>query len=104
MKFVNIRELRQNTGKLKATLKKSGKIVLTSNGKPIALVTPVTEESMEDELMALRKAELYMALERVRDKAKARGLDKLSIPEIDRIIQKSRKQRKAAGREHAGSR
>ena len=94
MKFVTIRELRQNTHKLKDALKKSGKIVLTSNGKPIALVMPVDELSMEEELIALRQAEAHMALERIRAKAKARGLDKLSFAEIDRIIAESRRERK----------
>ena len=95
MKFVTIRELRQNTHKLKDILKKSGKIVLTSNGKPIALVMPVDESNMEEELIAMRKAEVYLALERIRGKAKASGLDKLSFAEIDRIIAQSRQERES---------
>jgi hypothetical protein len=45
MKFLSIRELRANTGQLKEMLSGDGKIILTTNGKPAALMIEVNEDS-----------------------------------------------------------
>jgi len=54
----------------------------------------VNEENMEDELAALRQAEAIRAVGRMRAQAREKGLDKLGFEEIDRVISKSRKERK----------
>ncbi len=94
MKFITIRELRQDTAKLKGMLKKSDKLVLTSNGKPIALMTTVEEDSLEDEIIALRRARAMQALERTRSRSMEKGMDRLSMEEVDGIISRGRRQRK----------
>jgi len=95
MKFITIRDLRGGTEKLEGLLKKSRKLVLTSNGKPLAILVPADEETLEDQLIALRKQKALISLERIGRQAQAAGLDKLSIKEIDRIISQVRKERKA---------
>ena len=94
MKFITIRDLRGNSKKLGGLLKKSGKLVLTSNGKPIALLTAVSEDNIEDELIALRQARAIVALERVRADAEKGGTSSLSMEKIDQIIRKDRKDKK----------
>jgi len=96
MKFITIRDLRGNSRKLVGLLNKSGKLVLTSNGKPIALLTAVNEDNMEDELLALRQARAIIALEKIRDDAEKRGTSSLSMGKIDRIIRDTRKEKKKA--------
>lgn len=94
MKFISIRELRAGTKKLKAMLNKNDKLVLTSNGKPIALFTPVSEETFEEELAALRRARAMIALDRVRGDYLQKGPGPLSMDGIDKVISKSRRQRR----------
>ncbi len=45
MKTMNVRELRQETPRLKQTLAEEGEILLVSNGEPIARLLPVTVKS-----------------------------------------------------------
>ncbi len=96
MKFVSIRELRSSTARLRKDLQKDREIVVTANGRPFALMTPVGPDSVEQELLAIRRARAQAALSRSRAKAKADGLDRTSAPEINAVIAKARRGRRAA--------
>ena len=50
MKFANIRELKNKTSEILREAKK-GDVVITSRGKPTAVITAVTEEDFEDYLL-----------------------------------------------------
>jgi len=93
MKFITIRELRSNSEQLRRFLAKNKRLVLTSNGKPLALLTAVGEENLEEELMMLKRIQAMLALERIREQARQNGLDQLSPAEIEKIISRSRKSR-----------
>jgi len=93
MKFITIRELRSNSEQLRRFLAKNKRLVLTSNGKPLALLTAVGEENLEEELMMLKRLQAMLALERIREQARQNGLDQLSPAEIEKIISRSRKSR-----------
>jgi len=93
MKFITIRELRSNSEQLRRFLAKNKRLVLTSNGKPLALLTAVGEENLEEELMMLKRLQAMLALERIREQARQKGLDQLSPAEIEKIISRSRKSR-----------
>ncbi len=45
MKTMNVRELRQETPRLKQTLAEEGEVLLVSNGEPIARLLPVTAKA-----------------------------------------------------------
>jgi len=48
MKFLSIRELQQHGSGIKDILDNDGKIVITSNGKPIGFTVGVNENSFEE--------------------------------------------------------
>ena len=48
MKFLSIRELQQHGSGIKDMLDNDGKIVITSNGKPIGFTVVVNENSFEE--------------------------------------------------------
>jgi len=96
MKFITIRDLRGNSKKLGGLLKKSGKLVLTSNGKPIALLTAISEDNIEDELLALRQARAMIALEKIRSDAQSNRANRISMTKINKIIKNARKQKEAS--------
>jgi len=43
MKFVGVRELKNKTTEVLTYVKKNGKVVVTSRGKPIATIAPLKE-------------------------------------------------------------
>jgi prevent-host-death family protein len=50
MKFANVRELKNKTSEILRTAEKEA-VIITSNGKPRAIVTAISEEDFEDYLL-----------------------------------------------------
>ena len=96
MKFISIRDLRSNTAQLRKDLETDRDVLVTANGRPFALMTRVEPDNVEEELMAIRQARARAAISRIRAKAKADGLDRLTMDEIDAIIAKARRERRNA--------
>jgi antitoxin (DNA-binding transcriptional repressor) of toxin-antitoxin stability system len=94
MKFVTIRDLRSKTAAIRKDLEQEREIVLTANGRPFAVMTPVGSDTVEEEIRAIRRARAKAAVERIRAQAKARGLDKLTMKEIDTLIAEARRARR----------
>ncbi|MFO8007763.1 MAG: hypothetical protein R6V05_08515 [Candidatus Brocadiia bacterium] len=94
MKFVTVRQLRASTAKLRKDLEKDREIVVTVNGRPFALMTPIEPDTVEEEVLALRRARAQAALSRTRAKAQADGLDRVSMDEIDAVIASVRRERR----------
>ena len=91
MKFVSIREFRNNTAAIRKSLAEEHEIVLTANGKPVALLADVDENSFEDRLKDLRRSRDLALLHRIQAKSKAKGLDKMTMEQIDAVIAKARR-------------
>ena len=96
MKFVTIREFRGNAATVRKELEAEREIVLTSNGKPFAMLTPVEADTVEEEASAIREARARLAIDRIREHARKTGLDKMTMKEIDAIIAKARRERRRA--------
>lgn len=95
MRFVSVREFRTQGAALRQQLVQDQGIVLTANGQPVALVVSVDAENLEEELAALRRARARTALDRIRARAKAQGIDRLSIDEIDSVVAQTRAERRS---------
>ncbi len=93
MEFVSVRDLRVNTGEVWNLLETEKELVITSNGRPIAVMTGITGASLEPVLAAIRQARGQWAIRKMREDAGSRGLDKLSPEEIKEEIKKSRQER-----------
>ena len=96
MKFITIRDLRSNTARLRKDLETDREVVVTANGRPFAVMTRVDPDKVEEEVLAIRRARAGAALSRIRAKAKADGLDRMTMDEIDAIIAKARRERRRA--------
>ena len=94
MKFVTVRDLRTTPAQIWKDLPEEQEIVITNNGKPIALLTPISDTDMEDTVGAIRRARAVTALKRVRNLAAKRGLSEISMEEINKEIQEYRKSKK----------
>ena len=94
MKFISVRDLRLKPGDVWKELKVNKDIVITSNGKPIAILNPVNDSNLESSITALRRARALLALEEIQMEAVSKGLDKLTDKEIEDEIKAARAERK----------
>ena len=62
MRFISVREFRGKSGDVWKELTEEQVLVITSNGKPIAIVSAVSEETLADSLRAIRRARAMAAL------------------------------------------
>lgn len=88
MEFVSIREVRNNPGKVWKRLDVIDPLVLTSNGKPVAILTRSRPEHMEETLRIIRAAKAQAAVRSMRVERKP-----LSIGGINREIAQVRRSR-----------
>jgi len=86
MKFASIRDLRVKPGQVWKALKAEEDLVLTSNGKPFAVLTNVDEDTLEDTLQVLRRRRAQAAVAGIRASALKEGLDRLTDREIETEI------------------
>ena len=93
MKFVSVRELRDRTAQLWRDLDREKDLVVTNNGKPVAILTATDSDSFERSLGEIRRSRASDALNAIQRDAAERGLDRLSMDDIDVEIQGSRKRR-----------
>ena len=94
MNLITIRDLRVRPGEVWRRLRKEQDLVLTSSGRPIALLIDLEGENIEEALQAVRRARAQMAVSRMRQRAAERGLDKLSAEDIQAEIDAARRERK----------
>lgn len=94
MKFITVRDLRGRPAQVWTKLSLEQDLILTSNGKPIAILSAVSEETLEDSLAALRQARAIAAVEAMQSQSVAAGADRLTQDEIQAEITAARRQRK----------
>jgi len=87
MKFVSIRDLREKSGEVWKTLPGEGEIVITSNGRPIAILAAVNESNLEESLSAFRRTRAVEAVASLQRHSVEQGNDHISMEEIDTEIQ-----------------
>ncbi|MBI4574117.1 MAG: type II toxin-antitoxin system Phd/YefM family antitoxin [candidate division NC10 bacterium] len=93
MRFVAVRELRLKPGQVWERLDREGEMVITSNGKPIALLTRLTEDDFEKTIAAVRRARALMAMEGMQRASVSAGTDRISDAAIEAEIKAARRSR-----------
>ncbi len=94
MKFVTVRDFRIKPGTVWSKLEKKEEVVITSNGKPIALLTGVNDINFDETVRALRRAKAELSVSRMRQTADKKGLPGFTPKEIEAEIAAVRKKRK----------
>ena len=93
MKFLSTRDLRNRPGYVR-DLAREDDLVLTANGKPVAILVGVEDDEFEETAWAIRQAKAQRALSRMRGQASRRGLDRLATAALDAEIRAVRSKRK----------
>ena len=94
MRFITVRDLRTTPAQVWKALPEEQEIVITNNGKPIALLTPLTDTDLEDTLASVRRARAINAVKKMQAAAVEAGLSDMTMDEIDEEIRAYRKSKK----------
>lgn len=93
MKFLSVRDLRGKSSQIWKELSSEGEMVVTSNGRPIAILAPTTESTFEESLSAIRTARAIDAVAALQLGSIEKDTDQISLAEINKEIGSVRKQR-----------
>jgi hypothetical protein len=98
MKLIAIQDLKQPR-QLKARLQAEKELLLTSDGRPVAVLLNVeASEDPETVIQSIRDSRSRLALSRVREAAARSGASRLSLAEINREIAATRKAHRSSQR------
>ncbi|HEY4745730.1 MAG TPA: hypothetical protein VIH45_13785 [Desulfuromonadaceae bacterium] len=95
MKFLSVRDLRGKSAQIWKDLPEEREMVITSNGRPIAILAAISESNLEESLTAFRQARAVEAVAALQRRSADLGTDKISMDEIDAEIKAVRKSRTA---------
>ena len=93
MQFVTVRELRSRSAELWRRLAAEPDMVITSNGKPVAILSAVSPDGLEESLAALRRARAIATGEIMQRQSVAAGKHRLSPAAVEAEIKAFRKGR-----------
>ena len=95
MRFITIRDLRSKSVQIQRELPKEKEMVLTSNGKPIAILTATSADRIEESLAMIRQVRAMEAVELMQRRSVEAGTDRMSLREINKEIAATRKERQS---------
>ena len=95
MKFVSSREIRVNPRPVFEAAEEGDEVVITSRGKPVALLVGVNGEDLEETVRLVRRARAQAAVSRMRRAASREGSDGMGREEIEAEIAAARGERAA---------
>jgi hypothetical protein len=93
MKFLSVRELRGNSARVWEELPTERDMVVTNNGRPVAILSTVTEAGVEESLAAIRRARATLAVTLLQKRSVERGLDRIRPSAIEDEIAAVRRNR-----------
>jgi antitoxin (DNA-binding transcriptional repressor) of toxin-antitoxin stability system len=93
MKFLSVRDLRGKSAQIWKDLPEEREMVITSNGRPIAILATINESNLEESLTAFRQARAVEAVAALQRRSADQGTNKMTMDEIDAEIQAVRKKR-----------
>ncbi len=95
MRFITIRDLRNKSAQIQRELPREKEMVLTSNGKPIAILAATSPDRIEESLSMLRRIRAMEAVEHMQRRSAETGANHMSMKEINKEIVAVRKKRRA---------
>jgi prevent-host-death family protein len=93
MRFVSVRELRGNSAEIWRELARERELIITSHGKPIAILSAVSEETLEESLAAFRRARAIAAVDAMQLASIEACTSPMSMKEINSEIAEVRRRR-----------
>jgi len=94
MKFLSVRDLRGNSARVWRELPNESEMVVTSNGRPVALLVTVDQNTVEQSLATWRRVRTTQAISDIQRESARNGTDRLSLADIDAEITRVRQARR----------
>ena len=94
MKFLSVRDLKTKSSQVWKELPGQKEMIVTSNGRPIALLSSINENNLEQVLTAFRRARATNAVASIQYESTQKGTEKISLEEINAEIEAVRSKRK----------
>lgn len=85
--------MRSRSAEIWKALSSERELVITSNGKPIAILSAVSEDTLEEALKNIRAARAVAAVETMQRHSVRTGIDRMTKEEIEAEIGAVRKKR-----------
>lgn len=97
MKFLSVRDLRSKSADVWKGLTEEREMVVTSNGRPIAILSAVTEKTLEETLSAIRRFRAVAAVSEIQRQSVQKGKEAITPAEIEAEIASVRRARRQQG-------
>ncbi len=94
MKFISVRDLRGKSADIWKELPGEREMVITNNGRPVAILAAVSESNLEESLSAFRQARAIDAVAYLQRRSVERGIDKMAMEDIHAEIRAVRQKRR----------
>lgn len=94
MKFMTAKDLISQSPSIWLDLPREQELIITLNGKPIAIMTATNDKEFEHSLRAIRRARATEAVASLQQSSVKSGRDTISDKEIQAEIKKTRRTRK----------
>jgi antitoxin (DNA-binding transcriptional repressor) of toxin-antitoxin stability system len=94
MRFLSVRDLRGKSAKVWKELPVEKEMIVTSNGRPIAILASIGESNVEESLAAFRQARAIAAVAALQRRSVEQGTDRMSAEEIEEEISAVRGKRR----------
>ena len=94
MKFLSVRDLKTKSSQVWKELPDQKEMVITSNGRPIAILSSINENNLEQVLSAFRRARAVEAVASIQYESVRKGTDKMTMAKINNEIKLVRSKRK----------
>ena len=94
MEFISVRDLRGRSAQIWRRLGKARDMVVTSNGKPIAILSAVSADKLEESVAAIRRSRAVAAVAAMQTLSLETGADRITEAEINAEIAAVRRGRK----------
>lgn len=93
MKFLSVRDLRTKSAQVWRELPLEKEMVITNNGRPVAVISAVDESTVEKSLAAWRQVRATQAIVSIQKESMIKGNDNITMDQIDFEIKEARQAR-----------
>ena len=91
MRFLTVRDLRNKSAQVWKDLADEQEMIITNNGRPVAILSSINEKNLEISLNAIRRTRVIEAVSSIQKESIKKGTNKITIDEINQEIKKVRK-------------
>jgi antitoxin (DNA-binding transcriptional repressor) of toxin-antitoxin stability system len=94
MRFISVRDLRTKSAEIWRDLGGEREMVVTSNGRPVAILAAVDESTLEASLRSFRRARAMDAVQGMQRESVERGTDAMTLEDVDAEVADVRARRR----------